>query len=132
LAHKYETPALWATKQEVSYAPKSSVVAGRDALYFASIRGDSSGHNLDKEDGPGNWHDCVHVMVLDNSGNIYLTGRSRSHETDWDYLTVKYNENGDLLWAKIFNGESDGSDWPYALTVGPAGDVYVTGDSRGR
>ncbi len=69
-------------------------------------------------------------MVLDNSGNIYLTGRSRSHETDWDYLTVKYNENGDLLWAKIFNGESDGSDWPYALTVGPAGDVYVTGDSR--
>ena len=79
-------------------------------------------------DGPGNWHDCPHVMLLDDSNNIYLAGRSRSHETGWDYLTVKYDGDGNLLWASTFNGESDGQDWPYAMTVDSAGNVYVTGD----
>jgi len=68
-------------------------------------------------------------MVVDNSGNVYVTGYSYSSSTNNDYVTIKYNTGGSRLWLAKYNGPGSGSDVPNAIFVDKAGNVYVTGYS---
>jgi len=81
--------------------------------------------------GPGNFVDGANAISLDNSGNIYVTGYSVGSGTEWDYVTVKYNPNGDTVWVRRYNGPADSSDLAYAIAVDDSGNVYVTGESYG-
>jgi hypothetical protein len=74
--------------------------------------------------------DKAYDIVVDNNGDIYVTG-----ESGRDYATVKYNTNGDVQWVARYSNVGDepfavNSDKPLALAVDPAGNVYVTGESR--
>ena len=64
-------------------------------------------------------------IVVDNSGNVYVTGSSMDMETFWDYATIKYNSNGDSLWVKRYGG--DGAEYARSIAVDGSGNVYVTG-----
>ena len=46
-----------------------------------------------------------------------------------DYLTVKYNNDGDEIWTKIYDGPGNGQDGGSAVGVDGNGNVYVTGFS---
>jgi hypothetical protein len=48
-----------------------------------------------------------------------------------DYATVRYDTDGNLLWARFFPGLANGADEVAALTVDSQGNVYVTGLSWG-
>jgi hypothetical protein len=50
--------------------------------------------------------------------------------TQGDMVTLKYNNNGSLLWSKIYNG-GFGSDKGDCIIADSAGNAYVTGRSRG-
>ncbi|MBN2075813.1 MAG: conjugal transfer protein TraF, partial [Dehalococcoidales bacterium] len=68
-------------------------------------------------------------IAIDDTGNIYVTGRSRgSSTTRDDYATVKYDAAGNELWEARYNYGS-GYDWASALALDNAGNVYVTGTS---
>lgn len=64
-------------------------------------------------------------MVVDNAGNIYVTGSVSGDNYDW--VTIKYSPSGERLWFAGF-GESD-ADIPHAIVVDNLGYVYVTGES---
>ncbi len=81
--------------------------------------------------GPGNIGDGASALAVDDSGNVYVTGGSSGSGTSLDYATIKYNSNGDTLWVRRYNGPGNGDDWAYALAIDGAGNVYVTGESRG-
>jgi uncharacterized delta-60 repeat protein len=68
-------------------------------------------------------------MKVDASGNVYVTGSTIGTSTDLDYLTAKYNTNGVMLWASIFNGPVNYYDVAGAIAVDNSGYVYVTGQS---
>lgn len=72
--------------------------------------------------------DDLSAMVIDNIGNIYVTGKSTS-ATLFDYLTIKYNPAGDSIWVRRFDGGDNAvpQDIPNAIAVDQAGNVYVTG-----
>jgi len=78
--------------------------------------------------GPGNWYDMAKALVVDGSGNVYVSGRSEGSGTHYDYATIKYHSNGDTAWIRRYNG-SDNDDVAYAIAVDGSGDVYVTGYS---
>ena len=48
-----------------------------------------------------------------------------------DSYTVKYSPAGDLLWENTYTGSATGTDYGYALTLDPSGNVYVAGFGNG-
>jgi hypothetical protein len=82
--------------------------------------------------GLANDHDEAWALAVDNSGNVYVTGRSVGSGTLWDYATIKYQSNGDTAWVRRYNGPAgNGNDHAVALAVDSSGNVYVTGESKG-
>lgn len=79
--------------------------------------------------GTGNGMDEIKAMVVDNAGNVYVTGYSFSGINDNDYITIKYNTAGNKQWQARYNGPGNGSDIPAGIYVDNAGNVYVTGMS---
>jgi hypothetical protein len=81
--------------------------------------------------GPANDVDCGRAIAVDGMGNVYVTGNSYDGVTSDDYLTIKYNSTGDIVWEIKYNGPGDGGDYANALAVDGAGNVYITGSSFG-
>ncbi|MCX8015613.1 MAG: SBBP repeat-containing protein, partial [candidate division WOR-3 bacterium] len=79
--------------------------------------------------GPDNNHDYAYALANDGTGNVYVTGSSYSDSTNLDWLTIKYNANGDIVWSKSFNGTGNLYDEAYAIALDNSGNVYVTGYS---
>lgn len=71
--------------------------------------------------------DEINAMVLDNDGNIYVTGTM--FDRSYYITTLKYNPNGDQVWLKRFNGNERANDFPYDIAINDAGFVVVAGKS---
>jgi hypothetical protein len=77
------------------------------------------------------YYDYARAIVVDNSGNVYVTGQSWGNDNvEDDYLTIKYNSSGAVQWAKRYNGPSAMKDIAYSLAVDASGNTYVTGGSQ--
>ncbi len=82
--------------------------------------------------GPKNGVDEITAITVDRYKNIYVTGYSDGHRaTDYDYATIKYDQNGNRKWVKRYNGPGNGADVPRAIVVDRWRNVYVTGYSDG-
>ena len=62
-------------------------------------------------DGPGSEYnfDKGHDILVDESGNVYVTGASDSHSTG-DYVTIKYNNDGVEQWVTRYDGPASESE----------------------
>lgn len=80
-------------------------------------------------DGEGNWVDEPEAIAIDDSGNVYVTGRSFGNQTSFDWATIKYFPDGDTVWVRRYNGPEDSTDYAHSLCVDKSGNVYVTGES---
>ena len=80
--------------------------------------------------GPGNAYDAAKGIVVDDLGNIYVTGGSVGLDTQTDYLTIKYNANGEEQWVARYDGPgSEAGDTAYDIVIDESGNIYVTGGS---
>jgi hypothetical protein len=80
--------------------------------------------------GPGDSTDIPYDLKVDNSGNVYVTGKSWGgySSTQFDYITIKYNQSGVQQWAERYGGTSNWTtDEAYSLAVDNSGNVYITG-----
>jgi hypothetical protein len=81
--------------------------------------------------GPADDHDYAYVIDLDDSGNVYITGRSIGNGSDSDTATVKYDVNGTELWIARYNGPGNDYDETLSIVTDDSGNVYVGGSSEG-
>lgn len=81
----------------------------------------SSGSNVDRAED----------MVIDAAGNVYVTGIGIGSSGNFDYVTIKYDNNGNQIWIAQYNGPGNGMDEAHAIAVDAVGNVYVTGWSYG-
>ena len=81
--------------------------------------------------GTGNYDDHAKAMVIDDSGNVYVTGHSYGQSSHHDYATTKYDKDGIEQWVARYNGPGNYQDAPKAIAVDALGNVYVTGYSYG-
>ncbi len=56
-----------------------------------------------KFNSPENLKDYASAAAVDDSGNIYVTGSSHNSLTSEDSYTVKYSNDGKLLWSEKIN-----------------------------
>jgi uncharacterized delta-60 repeat protein len=83
--------------------------------------------------GPGNYDDVATAIAVDNNGNVYVTGWSYGgYGTGYDYATIKYNSEGQVVWVARYNGPGNDDDEATAIAVDNNGNVYVTGRSWGK
>ena len=70
-------------------------------------------------------------LALDNQRNVFVTGVDYGTAAQvWDFVTVKYNNNGTFQWSAHFDpGGSGNVDSPKAITCDNKGNVIVTGQS---
>jgi len=71
------------------------------------------------------------TMAVDDAGNVYVAGYTETPSGTTDYLAIKYNADGDILWARTYNGAANGNDEALGIQLDASGYVYVTGRSQG-
>ncbi len=98
---------------------------------YTTIKYNSTGVEqwVRRYNGPGNDEDFCCAMVIDSSGNVYVTGCNTGLETRYDYTTIKYDNAGVEQWVARYDSPGNGSDWAMAIEVDSVGNVYVTGFS---
>ena len=102
---------------------------------YVTVKYDAAGKQrwVARYNGPGNDDDDARGVALDSAGNVYVTGSSRGTGTGYDFATIKYDANGNQLWAARYNGPAGGDDTVQhpTLALDGAGNVYVAGGSIG-
>ncbi|MBE2217569.1 MAG: SBBP repeat-containing protein [Ignavibacteria bacterium] len=127
--------------------PKNVVVDAAGNVYVTGSTRSSSGAHLDivtikynsegsvqwlqKYNGPADSSDYPESIVVDASGNVYVTGSSFVIGSKYDIITIKYNSQGVQQWLQTYNGTAGDLDFSYDLSVDPSGNVFIAGSSIG-
>jgi len=117
----------------VSGGYDTSYNGGLDA-FVARLSG-SGGHLWSTYLG-GSDYDRGDSIAVDDSGNVYMSGRTESsgwvsggfdttHNGDRDALLAGLSGSGGHLWSTYLGGSD--YDWGYGIAVGGSGNVYVAG-----
>ena len=64
-------------------------------------------------------------LKIDPAANIYLSATIRNQDTGDDFLTIAYNKNDSLLWAKEYDGGTHVNDIGKTIAVDESLNVYV-------
>lgn len=100
------------------------------------VKYESNGNVLWAKSAGGLGQDCGLSIAVDLSQNVYITGDFGSNtmtigtftltNSGWDDIfTVKYDANGNVLWAKSAGGSN--IDLGVSIVPDDSGNVYVTG-----
>jgi uncharacterized delta-60 repeat protein len=75
--------------------------------------------------------DRARAMTVDEQGNVYVAGMVSEPPATRDFVLVKYDSQGNLLWADRYNSPQNRSDSPAAIALDASGAVVVSGRSVG-
>ena len=108
-------------------------IANGSVLKFITIKYNTGGDSdwVKIYNGSSNENDEANAIDIDNQSNVYITGRSINTGTSWDYVTIKYDQNGVQKWLEIYNNNVNAEDVPNKILLNSNSEVYVTGLSRG-
>jgi uncharacterized delta-60 repeat protein len=102
----------------------------QSSMDYATIKYNTSGQLIwaKRYDGPDGGNDEASSIAVDDNGNVFVTGYSNSNAGGPDYLTIKYNGQGNTVWTKRYNGNSSSyGDYAVKVKLDTTGDIYVTG-----
>lgn len=123
-----------------------SFIVGSDTLNYAGtddmfiVKYNTNGNALWAKSAGSTSYDHAHSLSADTIGNIYVTGVFQSDSIVFgsdtlfnpdisgntaDIFIVKYNSNGNVLWAKSAGGND--FDEAYSVTAEVSGNIYVAG-----
>jgi hypothetical protein len=80
--------------------------------------------------GAASLDDEANGIRVDASGNVFVTGYSKTTSAGKDYVTLKYNSAGTLQWTQTYNDALNGDDEASAMAIDASGNIYVTGDAK--
>jgi hypothetical protein len=102
------------------------------SLVFASLLATAASASVTEEwvarhNSACNGEDFGGAVVADALGNVYVTGRSHvDSEGDDDFVTIKYNSDGDELWTAMHDWGPDDTGGLF-IGLDEDGNVYVGG-----
>ncbi|MCY7361977.1 MAG: hypothetical protein LH629_07930, partial [Ignavibacteria bacterium] len=78
--------------------------------------------------GVGTGYNTPRKSSVDKFGN-YIVAGSSENSVDYDYIVLKYNTSGNLLWSRRYNSPVNRKDYLTDMVLDDSGNVYVTGES---
>jgi hypothetical protein len=90
-----------------------------------TLKYDTNGNLLWDKLISGTWAFAVR-SIIDESGNIYVTGRAWQYTATYDLVTVKYAPDGTQIWFDTFD-QTGGFHTPTSMDLDQAGNLFVTG-----
>lgn len=78
--------------------------------------------------GPTSGQDRINCLAIDLQGNIIAVGESES-SLHYDFLTIKYDPQGNMIWTNRFNWFSNSYDYPSAAATDGLSNIYIAGKS---
>jgi hypothetical protein len=130
----YSIPNLGVVATWLSVDPSGNVIVTGYPRTFSSnpvetglltIKYDNNGNLLWDKLISGTWAFAVRSIV-DESGNIYVTGRAWQYTATYDFVTVKYAPDGTQLWFDTFD-QNGGFHTPTSMDLDQAGNLFITG-----
>lgn len=67
------------------------------------------------------------ASVLDHQNHLVTTGNTLADNQKANILTVKYDEDGNIIWQQEYNHFTNDQDYGTAITVDENDNIYVTG-----
>ncbi|MBI5411652.1 SBBP repeat-containing protein [Candidatus Peregrinibacteria bacterium] len=144
---KYDSSGneLWNKQHDEATVARAVVVDSAENVYMLAMNHGNGVYYLVKYDPAGNqlWsakfasravYADIHTthslrpIVFDGDGNIVVAVSTFNGVTH-DYLTIKFNSDGNEMWRALYDGGS--LDYANSLTVDDVGNIYVTGASAG-
>ena len=71
----------------------------------------------------------IDYLEIDTSGNVYVSGTSVGKDKNVEYITIKYDSDGNELWETRYNASGTGQDVVSVMAVDDGGNVYIAGNS---
>ncbi len=102
-------------------------------LDYLTIKYDPTGHEewTVHFNAEGNGDDIPRSVSVDQTSNVYVTGRCFGASKSYDFATVKYNSSGVQQWVVYYNGPNNSDDYAEDMVIDNFGNIYVTGTSNG-
>ena len=79
----------------------------------------------------GNARNYATAIAQDASGNVFIAAATAQASILFDYLVMKLDVSGSIVWTQTFNGTAGLYDVPTAICLDNQGNVFVTGLSFG-
>ncbi|MCX6134952.1 MAG: SBBP repeat-containing protein [Ignavibacteriales bacterium] len=112
----------------------SSQLGGTDPNWsdFSTLKYSPGGTLLwaKQYNGPANSGDMAYGIAVDDAGNACVVGRSDGQNGRGDFVALKYDASGTMVWLDRYNGAVNDYDEADAVTLDSSGNLYVTGMSR--
>jgi len=130
----YSIPNLGVAATWLSLDPSGNViVTGYPRTYgsnpvevgLLTLKYDNNGNLLWDRIISGTWAFTVRSIV-DQSGNIYVTGRAWQYTATYDFVTVKYAPDGTQLWLDSFD-QNAGFHTPTSMYLDQSNNLFITG-----
>lgn len=101
------------------------------SIFIRDASGQPQQKWVQKYHSSGSQDDFLVDMAIDKEGNIYATGWTivDIQNTNYDIVTIKYNNSGELLWTRTYSGSFGGYDAPIGIEMDDSGYVYVGGNT---
>ncbi|MEO8513544.1 MAG: SBBP repeat-containing protein [Ignavibacteria bacterium] len=105
-------------------------IGSNSGLDIAVVKYNSSGVQqwVKRYNGSGNGGDALVGLKVDGAGNVIACGSTDFGASQkFNFLTLKYDPSGSLIWEKQYNGTSSDIDLATAMTVDALNNIYLTG-----
>jgi len=94
---------------------------------FATVKYDATGAQawVKRHTSQGSQNDYGSAIVIDSSGDIYVTGNTVRSMGRSEITTLKYSSSGSERWVARYKGMLRGNDYGIGVAVDPDNNVYV-------
>ena len=82
-----------------------------------------------RHDGTASGDDAAFAVDVLGATSTVVTGSSTDASNGLDFVTIRYDEDGNEMWSTTYDGPSNQEDIPYDVAFGPDGSAYVSGAS---